>query len=87
MEILHRFTALRRPDIGAAMVRDALDIFAAVLPVTHAVMRRMPNWSRPTRPSPRDLVHTATCVQEGIADIVSRTAASFRHPGSGGSIR
>ncbi|MEO8470527.1 MAG: type II toxin-antitoxin system VapC family toxin [Chloroflexota bacterium] len=71
-EILHRFTAIRRPEIGAAMARDALDLFAPVLPVTHAVMRRMPELieAHPTL-SARDLVHVATCLQEGIADIVS----------------
>ena len=71
-EILHRFTAIRRPDVGAAMARDALDIFAPVLPVTHAVMRRMPELveAHPTLAA-RDLVHVATCLQEGISDIVS----------------
>lgn len=71
-EILHRFTALRRPDLGAAMARDTLDIFAPVLPVTHAVMRRLPELveAYPALAA-RDLVHVATCLQEGIADIVS----------------
>jgi predicted nucleic acid-binding protein len=71
-EILHRFTAIGRPEIGAAMARDALDLFAPVLPVTHAVMRRMPELveTHPTLAA-RDLVHIATCLQEGISDIVS----------------
>jgi predicted nucleic acid-binding protein len=71
-EILHRFTAIRRPDIGAAMARDALDLFAPVHPITHAVMRRMPDVvaAHPTLAA-RDLVHVATCLQEGIAEIVS----------------
>jgi len=71
-EILHRFTALRRADVGAAMARDALDLFAPVLPVTHAVMRRMPDLTEryPTLAA-RDLVHAATCMEEGIDEIVS----------------
>jgi hypothetical protein len=71
-EILHRFTALRRPELGAAMARDTLDIFAPVLPVTHAVMRRLPELveAYPALAA-RDLVHVATCLQEGISDIVS----------------
>jgi hypothetical protein len=71
-EILHRFTAIGRPELGAAMARDALDLFAPVLPVTHAVMRRMPELVE-THPrlAARDLVHVATCLQEGISDIVS----------------
>ena len=71
-EILHRFSAVRRPELGAAMARDALDLFAPVLPVTHAVMRRMPDLIRryPTLAA-RDLVHAATCLHEGITEIVS----------------
>ncbi len=71
-EILHRFTAIGRRDIGAAMARDALDLFAPVLPVTHAVMRRMPELveAHPALAA-RDFVHVATCLQEGIRDIVS----------------
>lgn len=71
-EILHRFTALRRPDVGAAMARDALDLFAPVLPVTHAVMRRMPDLvARFPILAARDLVHAATCLSEGISEIVT----------------
>jgi len=71
-EILHRFSAIRRPDIGVSMARDALDLFAPVLPLTHAVMRRLPELmeAHPTLAA-RDLVHVATCLQEGIGDIVS----------------
>jgi len=71
-EILHRFSAIGRPEIGAAMARDALDLFAPVLPVTHAVMRRMPELigAYPGLAA-RDLVHVATCLQEGIRDVVS----------------
>jgi predicted nucleic acid-binding protein len=71
-EILHRFTALRRPEVGAEMARDALDLFAPVLPVTHAVMRRMPDLvERHATLAARDVVHVATCLEEGISEIVS----------------
>lgn len=71
-EILHRFTALGRPHVGAAMARATLDLFAPVLPITHAVMRRMPDLTEQhQRLAARDLVHVATCLEEGIADIVS----------------
>ena len=71
-EILHRFTAIGRREIGVAMAQDALDLFAPVLPITHAVMRRMPDLvaAHPTLAA-RDLVHVATCLQEGIAEVVS----------------
>lgn len=71
-EIFHRFMALRRPEQGASIARDTLDLFAPVLPVTHAVMRRMPELVE-AYPSlaARDLIHVATCLQEGIRDIVS----------------
>ena len=71
-EILHRFMALRRPEQGASIARDTLDLFAPVLPVTHAVMRRMPELvaAYPALAA-RDLLHVATCLQEGIGEIVS----------------
>jgi hypothetical protein len=71
-EILHRFMALRRPEQGASIARDTLDLFAPVLPVTHAVMRRMPELVEAYPDlAARDLLHVATCLQEGISDIVS----------------
>ena len=71
-EILHRFTSIRRPDLGAAMARHVLDLFAPVLPVTHAVMRRTPELvERYPLLAARDLVHVATCLEEGIGEIVS----------------
>jgi uncharacterized protein len=71
-EILHRFTALHRPAVGATMARDTLDLFAPVLPITHAIMRRMPDLvEQHTKLAARDLVHVATCLEEGISDIVS----------------
>lgn len=71
-EILHRFIAIRRPETGAQMARDALDLFAPVLPLTHAVMDRMPDlMNRYSTRAARDLVHVATCLEEGIGFIVS----------------
>lgn len=71
-EVIHRFLAVRRPDLGIAMAQQALDLFAPVLPVTHAVMRRMPELvSRYPTLAARDLVHVATCLHEGIAQIIS----------------
>jgi predicted nucleic acid-binding protein len=71
-EILHRFVAIRRPELGAVMARDALDLFDPVLPITHAVMTRMPTLVRryPAL-SARDLVHVATCLEAVISRIVS----------------
>ncbi|HEY4228460.1 MAG TPA: type II toxin-antitoxin system VapC family toxin [Candidatus Limnocylindrales bacterium] len=71
-EILHRFVAIRRSELGAAMARDALDLFDPVLPVTHAVMSRMPGLiERYPALSARHLVHVATCLEVGLPAIVS----------------
>jgi predicted nucleic acid-binding protein len=71
-EIVHRFLALRRPEIGIEMAQYALDLFAPVLPVTHGVMRRVPGLvGLYPRLAARDLVHVATCQHEGIAEIIS----------------
>jgi len=71
-EIFHRFLALRRAAQGAEIANDALDLFAPVLPVTHAVMRRMPALvARYPELTARDLVHVATCQHEGISEIIS----------------
>ena len=81
-EILHRFVAIRRPEQGASIARDTLDLFAPVLPITHATIRRMPNLieAHPTLAA-RDLVHVATCMQEGIRDIVSPDRGFDEVPG------
>ncbi len=71
-ELLHRFVAIRRPEVGARMARDALDLFAPVLPVTHGVMDRMPDLViRYPSLAARDLVHVATCLEEGIGVLMS----------------
>ena len=71
-ELLHRFIAIRRVEVGRQLASDALDTFAPVLPISHALMRRVPDLAAryPTLAA-RDLVHVATCVHEGITEIVS----------------
>jgi uncharacterized protein len=71
-EILHRFVAIKLAAVGARIARDSLDLFAPVLPITHQVMTRMPGLigEYPSL-SARDLVHVATCLEEGIGVIVS----------------
>ena len=71
-EILHRFLSMRRSDIGQAQAREAMDFFAPVLPITHALMRRVPDLAvKYPSLAARDLVHVATCIHEGITDIIS----------------
>ena len=71
-EILHRFISVRRPELGQAQATEAMDFFAPVLPITHALMRRVPELvlKYPSLDA-RDLVHVATCLHEGITEIVS----------------
>jgi predicted nucleic acid-binding protein len=49
-----------------------MDAFTPVLPITHALMRRVPDLAgRYPNLSARDLVHVATCIHEGITEIIS----------------
>ncbi len=71
-EVLHRFAATKSHALGAAMARHALDVFTPVLPITHQVMDRMPELVERHRGlAARDLVHVATCLEEGITAILS----------------
>lgn len=71
-EILHRAVAIRRADEGIALADRAMDLFAPVLPITHALMRRVPDLvARYPSLDARDAVHVATCIHEGITEIVS----------------
>jgi predicted nucleic acid-binding protein len=71
-EILHRYLSIGRAAGGHALAEQTLDLFAPVLPITHALMRRVPDLAkRYPALAARDLVHVATCVHEGIAEIVS----------------
>jgi predicted nucleic acid-binding protein len=74
-EIHHRYRSLRRPEFGVAVAQDVMDMFAPVLPVTHAVMRRVGVLAeRYPHLDTRDLVHVATCIVEGIETIISPDA-------------
>ena len=71
-EILHRFTSIGRQGIGIEIARLTVDAFAPVLPITHPLMRRVPDLAvRYQNLSSRDLVHVATCIHEGITEIVT----------------
>lgn len=71
-EILHRAVAMRRIDAGIKLANQAMDMFAPVLPITHALMRRVPDLvARYPGIDARDAVHVATCIHEGIREIVS----------------
>ena len=71
-EILHRFISIRRSELGEVQASEAMDFFAPVLPITHALMRRVPELGRKYPAlSARDLIHVATCIHEGITEIIS----------------
>lgn len=71
-EIFHRYISLRRPDLAKIVAQDAQDMFAPVVPITHALMRRVPVLAdKYPRLQARDLVHVATCIHEGVTEIVS----------------
>ena len=71
-EVLHRYLSIGQPALARAVAIDALDTFAPVLPISHAVMRRVPDLAeRYPRLDARNLVHVATCIHEGIGGIVS----------------
>lgn len=71
-EILHRYLSLSRPDLAKIVAKDAQDMFAPVVPITHAVMRRIPELAdKYPGLQARDLVHLATCIHEGVTEIVS----------------
>lgn len=71
-EILHRYIAVQRAPLGLVVARTVIESFAPLAPITHAVMARMPALvERYPRLAVRDLVHVATCLEEGLSDIVS----------------
>jgi predicted nucleic acid-binding protein len=71
-EIVHRYLAMRRPDLAVIAATAAMDLFAPVLPLTDAVMRRVPALARDyPKLASRDLIHVAVCQHEGIAEIIS----------------
>ena len=75
-EILHRFLTTGRADDGMTLAERTQDLMAPVVPITHALMRRTPLLAgRYPSLSARDVVHVATCIHEGITDIVSTDRA------------
>lgn len=71
-EILHRFVAIRKPEIGVGIARRSLVLINPVLPLTHAVVQRVPDLVlRYPGLTSRDLVHVATCLEHGFDGIVT----------------
>ena len=71
-EILHRYLSIGRAAGGIALAEETMGLFAPVLPITHALMRRIPDLAgRYPALSARDLIHVATCIHEGITEILS----------------
>jgi uncharacterized protein len=71
-ELAHRYLAIGRHDAVPELVTRTLDLFAPVLPLTDAVMRRVPELARAyPKLAARDLIHVAVCQHEGIAEIIS----------------
>ena len=71
-ELVHRYLSIRRVDAAVSVAREVLASFAPVLPIDHAIVARLPELvSRYPGLTTRDLVHVATCIEEGITDIVT----------------
>lgn len=71
-EIFHRYRAIGRTAGGIALTREVLVTFTPVLPITDAVVRRLPELAeRYSNLSSRDLVHVATCIEHGLDTIIS----------------
>jgi len=71
-EILHRYISIRRAALGIALAREVAAAFRPLLPITHDVAARLPDLvERYPRLTARDIVHVATCLEEGIEAIVS----------------
>jgi uncharacterized protein len=71
-ELVHRYLSIRRDDAATSVAREVLASFAPVLPIDHAIVARLPELvSKYPGITTRDLVHVATCIEEGITDIVT----------------
>lgn len=71
-EIVHRYLSTGRAEGGLALAEQTMDLFAPVLPITHALMRRVPDLARRYPDlAARDVIHVATCIHEGISEILS----------------
>lgn len=73
-EILHRFARGRR-DVGGRMARHTMELFGELLPVEHVVMvDAVRRYEHAPEVSSRDAVHAATCLMNGLDQIVSTDA-------------
>ena len=71
-EIVHRFVHAGRPERAAEVAGHALAVFSPVVPVSHAVVERLPGLlDRYPNAAARDLLHVATCLEERIGTIVT----------------
>lgn len=71
-EIVHRYLSIGQPEIARDLATRTLDLLAPVLPITHALMRRVPDLAaRYPGLAARDLIHIATCIHDGIPEIIS----------------
>lgn len=71
-EILHRYVAIQKHRVGVGIAREALELVRPVLPLTDAAVRRMPDLvERYPLLSARDLIHVATCLEEGLDAIIT----------------
>lgn len=70
-EILHRFSRGRRR-VGIRMARSVLDLFGEVLPIERrTVADAVLLYEKHPELSARDALHVATCLVNGIAEIIS----------------
>jgi uncharacterized protein len=71
-ELVHRYRSIRRTDAADQVAREVLGAFGPVISVDHTVVSRLPDLlARYPALATRDLVHIATCIEEGIGEIVT----------------
>jgi len=71
-ELAHRFVHAGKSSRASELTRNALDLFAPVIPITQSVVARLPGLiDRYRALEARDLIHVATCLEERIEVIVS----------------
>ena len=81
-EILHRYTAIQRPEAIGPALQATLDIVDEVLAIGKAeVMRAAEIVQNPTLISARDAVHIAVMERHGIRSILSFDGDFDRWPG------
>ncbi len=71
-EIIHRYRSIGRDEIGIKIANETLNLFRPVLSISDSTVRRLPDLARRySGLQARDLVHVATCLEEGITTIIS----------------